>query len=301
MFDLEPVPVARRQDALALKISAWTPFPNADYYAGWVGGRAHIWLWDASRVASDGAAMLPETALHPAGDGVRLVRCIDGFEAQYWSAGELQKAHWWKSSPDTVDWVQFLRSAGLVPTEEIPAPARLEFTDRPWAKRTLGSGNQLLQQERRLVVAGAALGAFAITWQLVGLYADSAGQTELREALEQRQRAVEPVLQARERALEDQARIDTLNQLYPRYRQLQVMAQAAATLPKTAHLVEWSLEDDRLRLALQGKAPDAGFYVRRFQEVEMYSAVNAERGRTRDQLVLNMDVSAVAARPEREP
>jgi Tfp pilus assembly protein PilN len=301
VFDLEAVPAARRQDVLTLKIESWKRFDNQGIYVGWVGGTAHVWVWDADQVANDEDTLLPESVLHPAADGLRLVNCIDGFEGQCWTNGKLAAAEWWSVLPDSDEWVRFMRSAGLVPNEQLPAPTTLQLLDRPWARRATSGGNQLLEQERNLVMGGASLAAFVLCWQLVGLYLDNSGQSLLRETLEQRQRSLEPQLMARTQAFDNQAQYESLLELFPVHRQLQVMAKTAATLPKKIQLTEWSLEEDQLRLTLRGTSPEPSFYVGRFQDVDIYEEVTAERGRDPNELILNMTVNARLQQSEPGP
>lgn len=288
VFDLERVPAGRRQDALGLKIAAWAPGGYTAHYAGWVGGQAHVWSWDPSRVDARGKAV-PETALHPSGDGVRLVCCIDGFEGQYWADGTLRKAHWWSERPGVNDWVWFQRAAGLKPVAEAPEAESPPLLPRPWARERAGGG-QVVAHEARIVQAVAALGVFALGWQAVGFYSDTAARADLRDQVAQRERAIEPVLQARQTAREEQSRIAERRELFPDHRQLQVMAQVAATLSRDVVLVQWLREGTRLRVGIEGDEPDASAFVRRFQEVGMFDDVSAERGRTRNQLVLTMEL-----------
>lgn len=299
VFELERVPAGRRQEVLTLKIESWKRFDNQGSYVGWVNGNAHVWVWDADQFGTSGETLLPESVLHPAADGLRLVSCIDGFEGQCWSNGELTAAEWWPSLPEPEHWVRFMRSAGLVPSERLPVPTTVQLLDRPWARRAAGGGgNQLLEQERRLVMSGASLVAFVLCWQLVGLYLDNSSQAQLRETLAERQQALEPQLAARTQAFDNQAQYENLLELFPAHRQLQVMAQVAATLPKKIQLTEWSLEADQLSLALRGTSPEPSFYVGRFQDVDIFEDVTAERGRDPDELILNMTVDASLQQPE---
>lgn len=83
-----------------------------------------IWSWDGTlSKRSDDALFqpnsIPETlARMPMKDGVRLVKCLDGVEAQIWNDSALQASRWWPEEPSEQDWVFFLRSARQSTTPE---------------------------------------------------------------------------------------------------------------------------------------------------------------------------------------
>lgn len=290
--DLRVVPAEHRAGALQNKLDGWKPYGEATrHYAGWASGCAHVWAWNGNEVTDDGAPPVPESALQPIGDGVRLVKCIDGFEGQFWSASELKQSQWWPAFPALHAWTGFLRASGQMPSDTVPEAVELTLRDRPWAKSIAGAGNTVVAYERQLVLGGAAVAAVGIAWQLVGLYLDTSVHAEFEGSLTRARQAAEPQLLARERALDDKASAEALQSLFPAFRTLQVMAQTAASLPRDTHLVLWSLQGEELEITLEGQEPDPSVFVRRFQEADAFDEVVAERTRNRDQLSLRMLVS----------
>src|ERR1051325_4661812 len=132
-----PAPSAARNDLrnfAGIKGREWAPFADPGFHTHLTRDTAAIWTWDAAR-AGDAMAeadirpgrvtVLPETVLQARGEeGLRLVSCLDGFEGQCWSDGELVASRWWSDMPSPQRWIEFLRASRLSPDEfgEVPEP-----------------------------------------------------------------------------------------------------------------------------------------------------------------------------------
>lgn len=172
-FRLSGIPPAERLAALRLQAQAWNPF---DQTAGRLilmdsGGLAIAWDAQAAReqlaangLAEDRYQLLPETLIQPPlAAGVRLLQCIEGFEAQLWADGELRASRWWPEPLELGDWRDFVRGSGAsreeglqVALDALPAMEQTELASRPWVKHyplhASAEGEQGVEQ--RLVLAG---------------------------------------------------------------------------------------------------------------------------------------------------
>src|SRR5690606_15132947 len=111
------------------------PSPAALFHVAWVGSAAHVWTWPAPTLetGADEGDWIPESLLRPPvqGDGLRLLRLVDGYEGQYWLDGGLRASQWWPRPPDDAGWRRFARSCGLAPSLVPPVP---EPEAAPWGE-----------------------------------------------------------------------------------------------------------------------------------------------------------------------
>ena len=273
-FDLSRVPAAKRGAALALQLGEWSPFTDFDHAVAWTpGGRAMVWCWDKAALRSAWSAAstgrmppaVPESALRPptpTGDGVRLLKTIEGYEAQAWHEGELITCRWWPSWPADEDARMFLRDAGLVADDagQWLTPQDVPLAPRPWAQLTragrsgvsggLGESAVYAALVVSVVVPAAALGVE----QSRVLRAQAQVAAELQRESE-RSRAI---LDARNAALSavDQASVLIDLQAFPP--PLMVMGGVATELPPAAatSLREWEMSEGKLRLLFESPAAD---------------------------------------------
>jgi hypothetical protein len=111
-FDLSKLPASKRAQALRLQLPGWSPFVDADHAAIWsADGHASVWCWDRASLAvglsAFGAGVkpsrfVPEPALRapPVANGLRLIECLDGYEAQHWQDTQLLASRWWPQRPE---------------------------------------------------------------------------------------------------------------------------------------------------------------------------------------------------------
>src|SRR5579863_1217635 len=88
----------RQREALRLQIERLSPFAETGSHCHFGVNCISLWLWDAQVVGDAAAAIgvdlrrvpaVPEAALQPPGEGVRVVECLDGIEGQCWDQGSL--------------------------------------------------------------------------------------------------------------------------------------------------------------------------------------------------------------------
>jgi hypothetical protein len=295
----------RQLDALQLQIERLSPFAETGSHVHFAGEAIDLWLWDA-RAASEAAAavgadlrrftVVPETAMHPPGDGVRLVECLDGVEGQCWEDGRLAASRWWPAHPDDRSWVLLQRGASVGPERmlsEPPPAVSLPWLTRPW---TTGAGQGfagLGNFDVRLGVAAAAI-ALLVGYAYLGaewlrLGADIAG---VEQEIAATVATLGPITRARAAALANETAIERL-ELLDRYpSQLAVMALVTDILPKNgAHFTRWSYDRGQLEVTVSAAQPlDATFYVRALDRISRFRAVSAERAGNDNSLRIRLTV-----------
>lgn len=290
-FDLGRIPAAKRAQALALQLPAWTPFVDSDYAIVWADdGWATVWVWDRAALSAalqtSGVGMpsrrpVPETLLRgEVAEGLRLLRVFDGFEAQHWVRGQLVSSRWWAERPDDMAVVAFQRDCGL--SAQVPGLATVidvPLAPRPWAvPESIGADSG------RLAAAElATYGLLTLALAVPALYlavdhlrlaqARHAAQAELARASERSQ----GVLAAREAALSaaDEVRAFQELQAYPA--PLVHMMAIARALPEsgTTFVKEWELNEGKLRILLAAASGEVagGEHVRALEQTGLFTDV----------------------------
>ena len=307
-FGFKAVPKSKRDQALQMQLRQWTPYPVTGQYIAWDGDDALVWAWDAERLPAALRAaklnpaqvkVMPETALHaPQASGLRLVSCLDGYEAQIWRNHLLAGSRWWPEIPNAAEWINFQRDAGVLPEEqmtELPAaPQSASWQLRPWCKPAgLGEwGGSGTQNEFLLVTAGAALLAAFTLWYGIHLIKLQQAFELHRGELGALERRAQPILDARRQALGALARVQML-QAYDRFPdQLTLLAGVTQRLPKgETYLKDWDYRDGKLKftIASPGKLSTSAV-VQSFQLAEWFTNVQAVAGNDPASLGLSMDV-----------
>lgn len=281
-FDLSQLPSARRADALAIKLESARPYPDANAWIGWQGGVAQVWFWSPAQLPSADytrGIIIPETTLHPPGEGLRLVRCLEGVEGQYWQQGQLLRSRWWPSIPNEHAWANFCRALGQLPGP-MPEPVQLPWLNRPWARNMSLSASRLLRREKELVTATGALLSLALGWQLAGLVGTASAESEQQQRLNAIRQEAGPELEARNRAMNDLDTIRFYTTLGGSVSQQRLMADVADAMPQKAQLVEWRYirgEPLRFTLRIAGEVDNVAM-IRRFEALDRLQEVSAQRG-----------------------
>lgn len=286
------VPPARQLEMLKLQVERESPFAETGCHFHFGEDAIAAWLWDA-RVVGDAAdaigvdprrvPAIPETAMQPPGDGVRLVECLNGVEGQSWHRGCLVASRWWPAMPDDRGWVLFQRGAS-VPPDRIaagpPALTALPWLRRPWTDSPAVGWNGIASIDLRLIAAGIGilflagysyLGAewLRVSWSISALE----GQIAAHSA------DIAPITRARSAAIDDVTAVRRLNDLDPYPSQLKLMALVASILPKNeTRLTQWSYDHGQLEFSVAADQPlDATFFVRTLERLDQFDGVSAER------------------------
>ena len=260
-FDLSGLQAADRISALQVQLSAWQPYPRAMCLVTWQGDWAQVFaadedLLDAQLGVENKASLWPETLLHePGPDGVRLIQSLEGVEAQAWRGGVLLASRWWGAQPDAVEWLTFVRSAGLtlsVAAQAVPGPLALSWcAPSPVpirADRMRGAG---LDQVRLLLLACALILVAAAGFSAHKLWDAYRMREQMTLQLGEVRQQVAPLLEARDRALAANERSGAFLKPLRAPLPLDVMEHLISVLPKDCVLKEFDLAGLDLRLALE--------------------------------------------------
>jgi hypothetical protein len=309
-FDLGHVPAAKRVQALRLELERWSPYPGSGYYIAWSGDTALVWCWDETRVHQALAefrvnpnrlTVIPETLLYPSHpSGLRLVKCSEGYEGQFWDAYQLAHSRWWQAPPDASEWLAFQRDAGLPPDQQarpVPSPHILLLQARPWAQASGMDryGQRLVLGERLSLALVTIALALPTLWYGLGIVKLDQVHERVATYLAQLEQTARPLLAARSQALDETARIHALQGLDPYPGQLALLAKVAETLPKTdVFIKEWNFQNGKLKLTLSSSGPLSNSYlVEAFQKAGYFDGVRAASSRDPRNLTLEMDVRAL--------
>jgi len=263
-FDLSRLPAAKRRAALALQLPQWSPFSDSNYAIVWHEGVASVWCWDNGRVNAEilkhaktakSHQIIPETLLRsPLQGGMRLVKCMDGVEGQYWLDSQLIASRWWPERPDESAWLSFQRDCGVPPEQQISATAlqELPLQRYSWAKFS----NLIGSQDEIPLVEVMAYSALVLALGLPTLYLN-VEHYQIKRAISSRadelasiKRQASAVFTAREAALEIATRVKSIESIERFPQSLVLMAAVANALPKDsgAFVREWEMTDDRLKI-----------------------------------------------------
>ena len=137
-----------------------------------LGDNAELWYWSEvvegefarlvhERSRSGDLAPWPESLLRlPLGDGLHLLKCLNGFEAISIVSQEIVRTRWFASLPAAETWKLFVRDAGLDP-EQHPLPSPGEIKLQQTSPRAWKLSTSLIQPIPYTVWAGVATLAIA--------------------------------------------------------------------------------------------------------------------------------------------
>lgn len=302
LFALGDTPGAERKNALQLRILEWSPYAHPGSYVVWHDDKAQVWLWDeAARLevaqGIKGAAALapiPETLLQPRpeADGLRLLPCVAGVDAQLWGDGILLASRWWAASPSGFAWTQFLLANDLGPETKMLEPCpKITWRNIPWALPAAKANALGLRHESLWISLVFAVLAFCLVWQLVGIWKWQKSSEVVAGRLVKLNQEVLPLREARKQAVSDKQAAERLADLAAYPAQLQLLAAVTEIITENkADLVEWNYDIGRLSFTLQGNGLDPRIFVAACQNRAIFQDVTAERGSKSEQLIMSMTV-----------
>jgi hypothetical protein len=116
LFEANALPRSRRRQAALLFARTAAPYVASGIALGQVGSDFGVWWWDLDRLLSRVPSLAtarffvrPETMAQPTGDGWRIVRVSQGYEAQLWAHGGLVASAWRRQPFDPASWGAFVR------------------------------------------------------------------------------------------------------------------------------------------------------------------------------------------------
>ena len=281
---------AKLRDFAALKAREWAPYDEVGFHLHLTEDGVRIWAWDGARVGEAINAsginrrwvtILPETALQePPGEGLHLIECVEGYEAQFWADGELQASRWWADTPSREQWMEFQRAAGIPPVADVSPREIPRSRRRPWTNSGEGVGFGVERRSRELALAAAALLLAGYGYFGGFLASDTAALAELDGRLQQAERRSAPAVADRERAFANLEFLENHGKLNPFPPQFALFARVAEKLPPNgARLTAWSYQQGELQFTIfSPSAIDILFYVKTYAGVEGFTDVTATAG-----------------------
>ena len=270
-FDLNRLPASKRKAALALQLPQWSPYPDGNYAIIWQNGCAGVWCWDSGRIdaeiqkhgrTSKSQQKIPETLLRaPAQTGLRLQKCLDGVEGQYWQDTQLVASRWWPQRPDQHAWLAFQRDCGITPEEQENASnlQDMPLLAKPWAKITTLAGSTDDMPVAEISLYGTLLLALGLVTVFLGLQHHQINRAiaERGSELAAIKSKAASVFAARETALSALARVKSIDVIEPYPQPLVLMEAVAEMLPKEGgvYVREWDMTENRLKISVS--SPDA--------------------------------------------
>lgn len=310
LFDCAHVPRKERAGFLAISTARWAPFADPAFHVAWAGDAAMVWAWPRSDMA-DPQDMdyspgndhgLPESVFlgQPEASGVLIQQCVEGFEGRAWRDGVLQASAWWPELPGPDDWNRFLRGAGLAAAGPVPAPVELPRLATPWVARRGTSLGELGRRHRgSLQAAAAGLVAFVFAWQVGAMAPLAWKHVAIASELGELEPGLAPILDAREAADRDLAKIERLLSLRPARGQMALMAEAVRVFPATVRQVtQWRYSSDEgLQVMVSASNPDPQPIVQALEESPLFESVTAEPGDGPDRIRVRARITAVERGP----
>jgi len=197
-------------------------------------------------------------------NGVRLLRCLEGFEGQAWHDGWLQSSRWWPQLPSEQEWRLFMHAgagSGAEAAQDEPCPEVQEaaWLDRPWLalQGMEGDAGAALGLERRLVTLGAL--ALVVCTAAVARQAWDVSQAVGRRQAEIAvlRESAAALLASRDQAMASAAQARQLAAWLTEPLPIEVIVHLHDVLGKSnVQLKEMDLTGSKLRLGLQ-LAPQA--------------------------------------------
>lgn len=297
-FDLTAVPPRKRQAALQMEIGRWSPFEQHGQYVSWSAGLAQVWIWDARRFGppethARNSECLPESVLRgrPAEQDLQILQCWDCVEARFWRNGVLKACYSWPEMPRDREWQRFCRDCSLPVTTPVPDAVESPLLQTPWSVSQGGRVVRERRVEHLLVAAALFLVMAGIGWQGARWLSLIWNGDVLAQAIEAANDRAEPILGARARTLENDARLRSLWGLLAHPDQIKLMSMVAMRLQEQQpRFVEWHFNGRDLKVLVAGKGTDSLRYVTALQAEPAFTAVTVEPGNQPGTLLVTLKI-----------
>jgi hypothetical protein len=292
----EAVKGKKRVNLLNLQIQSFSPFEDSGSYAHWADNGVCVWFWNQARVKQqveslgfkfEDFVIIPESALVKSQkDGLRLLKCLDGYEAQMWDQGQLMVSRWWPVMPEQSQWMHFYRSIGAYSAKqsaEMPDDAiTLPIGTQSWARQRYISGGftyeSLISKEALAVLLLLIAIPFAYEGGKIYHYYNTKDDLSYQiSVLEETTRVISKSSTQAEKNVQNIKKIISLDP-YPH--PLTIMARVAEVLPNAGvTLRNFKFARGKVEMQLKGAAGlDAAGYVESLERVPYFEAVNADPG-----------------------
>ncbi|MGR8934451.1 MAG: hypothetical protein ACU837_08705 [Gammaproteobacteria bacterium] len=277
-FSLTNIVASERVNLLGLKIRQWSPYKNTGLYIVNDAAGAQVWIWDEEKrleklPAEKYAALtvLPETLLQqkPLDDELRLIECLEGYEAQAWQHNSLRFSRWWPHLPNNTQWADFCRAAGVPADQTVPEVQSPAALDKPWARSSRKAFRFAIEKERQIIFGTGLAIIFAATWQLAAIIRWQAVNNATEEQVQKYETRISDIIQTRDAAIQDQFWINNLTAVVNVPGQLSLMQEISAQLPQKpeAQITSWNYQSNLLEFVISGDNLDPATIVRQYQKL----------------------------------
>jgi hypothetical protein len=300
------VPAGKRRGYTAMAVRRWSPFADPQFHVEWVGQRAMVWAWSASRVldfdsvgrVASPRRLLPESLYRgePLAEGEQLLALDQGFEGRIWRDQLLVACHWWPEVPDQGEWSLFRRGAGLAPESLLPDVAAPLLAEAPWSgPRARGLGDVATRHKPMLLAAGLGLAIAVLMVPFAACLHLLIATAAIERQIASQDTSLQKILDARENAERDAAAVDKLLALRPPAPQVTLLANSILLMPRSDwQLLEWRMPDPgTLELDIRMPNPDPRAIVQAWEASGHFTDVTAELGRKPDELTIKAKVLRV--------
>lgn len=262
-FYRAPQALSGSQLAKAARVYAevHAPFANTGTLILRAAGGAGIWYWDRSKLSDHEPLreVSPESVWRNAGDGWRVIACVEGYEAQYWEGGSLRASTWRRQQFSAAQWTAFalgVDDAVLAPPSEPPAAEASALDNGSWRGKVVKPPLGWRDAERAAVSVAICAAAVAALFVGQALRSSQIAQRETAraEAIEQTLREDQDVARAMDqrRLLRDYATATQRPQV------LAAVAEAHAVLSQFGvRASTWRASDEGLSLIVDASISDA--------------------------------------------
>lgn len=288
--------------AARLFAAASRPFASAEWLIVRDRRTYGVWWWRRDRVQTllaaaglpPGSRLLPEPLAQPPGDGWRIVRGADGYDAQHWRGGLLVASAWRAAPFDRAAWIASIRGAG----GDEGAPADPPATVAPAATLASGYRRRIAPGAPSTPIADGVLAwATAVTvFALADWSLQAARLDRLADAAELRATAAETAAGAFRAEVARARRLAFLKSNLQGRDPVSAVAEADGLLARHGvRIKDFAADRHKLVLALPGDAADGlESIVADFQASPQFGEVTPRHDPQSGELVLEIAVKAPA-------
>ena len=279
--NLGHVPASQRKQALQHLVEGQCPWRWPGHAVVWQDGVAQVWVWDQtdleaalaaqSAVAPGalwrGAAIcLPESVYYskPAQDGMRLQRCQQGYELQYWQEQCLLASRWYACEPTAAEVLWFARSQAIAASVSRPTPVDAQPQALPWPGARPPVWHWLFARRKSALVVATAAAVLLVSLQLTaGLRWSVLAQDYQRQTQALEQSATE-VLHARGEARRARHRHEELYRLFAQPDPLSAQLLVTQRMPAGLEyeIVFWERSHRTVEMVIKAELTDTFGIVR---------------------------------------
>lgn len=249
-----------------MQLKQWAPFAQPDFAIIFEADAALVWCWDATWLQTQraqlptlwhNAEVMPETVLWaPSVDSMRILRCLDGVEVQYWQNGQLYASRWWAQMPEMQEYIAFCREVGhpVAHLTQVPPAQSAGDQVQPWLPVVTGAGLLSVNpaMEQWLYVLLFLCVTLPYGWYSMRDHQISDGIERNKQAMAQLTGQANSLVQARDAALKAVDEVANRQRLDPYPSQLEMMSAVADALPSDSTIREWEFTENKLRIIVYG-------------------------------------------------